>query len=160
MRPPSGDGGYRTVWRRWLQNRLATVATNRLATVTTEPTSMSEQDDLANSMDQTEGQPADLGQLASQLFSESELQAGLAAAYNSDGLAGMAGLAQRIACPGDVVAGRYRLIEMIGEGGMSTVWYAEQLVPVKRKVALKLIKPAWNRARSSLASKRSVRHWR
>ncbi len=102
---------------------------------------MSEQDDLANSMDQTEEQPADLGQLASQLFSESELQAGLAAAYNSDGLAGMAGLAQRIACPGDVVAGRYRLIEMIGEGGMSTVWYAEQLVPVKRKVALKLIKP-------------------
>ncbi len=40
-----------------------------------------------------------------------------------------------------MVAGRYRLIEMIGEGGMSTVWYAEQLVPVKRKVALKLIKP-------------------
>ncbi len=40
---------------------------------------MSEQDDLANSMDQTEEQPADLGQLASQLFSESELQAGLAA---------------------------------------------------------------------------------
>ncbi len=30
---------------------------------------------------------------------------------------------------------------MIGEGGMGSVWVAEQTNPVKRKVALKLIKP-------------------
>lgn len=42
--------------------------------------------------------------------------------------------------PGSLVAGRYKLLEQIGEGGMGTVWVAEQSQPVKRKVALKLIK--------------------
>ena len=43
--------------------------------------------------------------------------------------------------PGAVIAGRYKLLEQIGEGGMGTVWVAEQTEPVKRRVALKLIKP-------------------
>jgi eukaryotic-like serine/threonine-protein kinase len=43
--------------------------------------------------------------------------------------------------PGTVVAGRYKLLEKIGEGGMGTVWVAEQSQPVRRKVALKLVKP-------------------
>jgi serine/threonine protein kinase/tetratricopeptide (TPR) repeat protein len=42
---------------------------------------------------------------------------------------------------GSLVAGRYKLLERIGEGGMGTVWMAEQREPVKRLVALKLIKP-------------------
>lgn len=42
--------------------------------------------------------------------------------------------------PGAVIAGRYKLLESIGEGGMGTVWVAEQTQPVRRKVALKLIK--------------------
>ena len=42
--------------------------------------------------------------------------------------------------PGTMVAGRYKLIEAIGEGGMGTVWMAEQKEPVKRKVAIKLVK--------------------
>src|SRR5215471_13972772 len=37
--------------------------------------------------------------------------------------------------------GRYQLLEQIGEGGMGAVWVAEQTDPVKRRVALKLIKP-------------------
>ncbi len=41
---------------------------------------------------------------------------------------------------GTVVGGRYKLLEQIGEGGMGTVWVAEQTQPVRRKVALKLIK--------------------
>jgi serine/threonine protein kinase/tetratricopeptide (TPR) repeat protein len=41
---------------------------------------------------------------------------------------------------GSLVAGRYRLLEMVGEGGMGTVWAAEQVQPVRRKVAVKLIK--------------------
>ncbi|MCR9245782.1 MAG: serine/threonine-protein kinase [bacterium] len=36
--------------------------------------------------------------------------------------------------------GRYKLLQEIGEGGMGSVWMAEQQEPVKRKVALKIIK--------------------
>ena len=41
---------------------------------------------------------------------------------------------------GIVIAGHYTLEEKIGEGGMGEVWVAKQTEPVKRKVALKLIK--------------------
>ena len=37
--------------------------------------------------------------------------------------------------------GRYELLELIGEGGMGLVYMARQKKPVKRKVALKIIKP-------------------
>ncbi len=39
------------------------------------------------------------------------------------------------------VIGSYRLMEQIGEGGMGLVFVAEQQQPVRRKVALKVIKP-------------------
>jgi serine/threonine protein kinase/tetratricopeptide (TPR) repeat protein len=42
--------------------------------------------------------------------------------------------------PGITIAGRYKLLQQIGEGGMGTVWLAEQTQPVKRKVAVKLIR--------------------
>jgi WD40 repeat protein/serine/threonine protein kinase len=42
--------------------------------------------------------------------------------------------------PGSVI-GRYKLIEKIGEGGCGVVFMAEQEEPVRRKVALKIIKP-------------------
>ncbi len=44
------------------------------------------------------------------------------------------------AAPGTMMAGRYKLIEPIGEGGMGSVWLAEQKEPVRRKVAVKLVK--------------------
>ncbi len=37
--------------------------------------------------------------------------------------------------------GPYKLMEQIGEGGMGVVYVAEQTQPVRRKVALKIIKP-------------------
>ncbi|HEV2294723.1 MAG TPA: tetratricopeptide repeat protein [Tepidisphaeraceae bacterium] len=37
--------------------------------------------------------------------------------------------------------GRYKLLERIGEGGFGIVYMAEQVTPVRRKVALKLVKP-------------------
>jgi serine/threonine protein kinase len=42
--------------------------------------------------------------------------------------------------PGMVLAGKYKLIERIGEGGMGSVWMAQQIEPVKRMVAVKFIK--------------------
>ena len=41
---------------------------------------------------------------------------------------------------GAVIAGRYKLLQQIGEGGMGTVWMADQTEPVKRRVAVKLIR--------------------
>ncbi|MCU0880484.1 MAG: tetratricopeptide repeat protein, partial [Pirellulaceae bacterium] len=37
--------------------------------------------------------------------------------------------------------GPYKVLQQIGEGGMGVVYMAEQLEPVKRRVALKIIKP-------------------
>src|SRR4051812_6197379 len=53
---------------------------------------------------------------------------------------------QRLATPtgggaGEVIGGRYRLLERIGEGGFGVVYLAEQDQPVRRKVALKVVKP-------------------
>src|SRR5262245_61237294 len=41
--------------------------------------------------------------------------------------------------PGDMI-GRYKLLEQIGEGGCGVVYMAEQQEPVRRRVALKVIK--------------------
>ena len=41
--------------------------------------------------------------------------------------------------PGNIID-RYKLLEKIGEGGMAVVYMAEQKKPIRRKVALKIIK--------------------
>jgi serine/threonine protein kinase/Leucine-rich repeat (LRR) protein len=47
----------------------------------------------------------------------------------------------------DQTIGPYRLLQKLGEGGMGAVWVAEQSQPVKRRVALKLIKAGMDSAR-------------
>ena len=42
--------------------------------------------------------------------------------------------------------GAYKLLQKLGEGGMGTVWAAEQQEPVKRRVALKVIKAGMDTA--------------
>jgi eukaryotic-like serine/threonine-protein kinase len=42
--------------------------------------------------------------------------------------------------PGTII-GRYKLLEQIGEGGFGVVFMAEQVEPIRRKVALKIVKP-------------------
>jgi tetratricopeptide (TPR) repeat protein len=41
---------------------------------------------------------------------------------------------------GTTIASRYKLLQVIGEGGMGTVYLAEQSQPVRRMVAVKLVK--------------------
>ena len=43
--------------------------------------------------------------------------------------------------PSGSMIGRYKLLEQIGEGGMGVVYVAEQTEPVRRRVAVKIIKP-------------------
>src|SRR5262245_22959123 len=43
-------------------------------------------------------------------------------------------------CAGTII-GPYKLLEQIGEGGMGVVYMADQQTPVRRRVALKIIKP-------------------
>jgi serine/threonine protein kinase len=54
------------------------------------------------------------------------------------------GLAPSAATASDAVGstvGPYKLLERVGGGGMGVVYMAEQLRPIRRKVALKIIKP-------------------
>ena len=57
------------------------------------------------------------------------------------------------------VIGPYKLLQQIGEGGMGTVFMAEQTHPVQRKVALKVIKPGMDSHRSSPALRPNGRPW-
>ncbi len=52
---------------------------------------------------------------------------------------------------GTSVAGRYKLLQKIGEAGMGTVWMAEQSEPGRRKVAIKLIRLERGQSKSILA---------
>ena len=72
----------------------------------------------------------------------------------------LGGLSAGLEREGDTI-GPYRLVEMVGEGGFGMVWRAEQSEPVRREVALKVIKPGmdtmqvlgrFNQERQALAS--------
>jgi serine/threonine protein kinase len=57
-----------------------------------------------------------------------------------------ASFGQLIEKPGGLI-GRYKLLRVLGEGGMGVVYLAEQIEPVKREVALKVIKPGMDSRR-------------
>ncbi len=56
--------------------------------------------------------------------------------------------------------GPYKLLQQIGEGGMGTVFMAEQESPSAAKSPSRSSSPAWTRPRSSPASRPSARRWR
>ena len=47
----------------------------------------------------------------------------------------------KVSDPANRVIGNYQLLKILGVGGMGTVWLAQQSHPMKRKVAIKLIRP-------------------
>ncbi|WP_395747845.1 protein kinase domain-containing protein [Prosthecobacter sp.] len=51
------------------------------------------------------------------------------------------GYAQSPEQAGQMIGGRYILRSVIGEGGAGQVWWAEQTAPVKREVAIKIVRP-------------------
>ena len=55
------------------------------------------------------------------------------------GEAPTASMQKTVTGAGDTI-GPYRLLQQIGEGGMGEVWLAEQSSPIKRRVAVKVIK--------------------
>jgi serine/threonine protein kinase/tetratricopeptide (TPR) repeat protein len=58
----------------------------------------------------------------------------------ADRPAGLLGAAGALADGPGAKIGHYKLLQLIGEGGFGSVYMAEQLHPVRRKVALKIIK--------------------
>jgi len=72
---------------------------------------------------------------ADAFFATADLQAPLAQAAR-DGDTLVVGPNEQ---PGTMI-GHYKLLEQIGEGGFGAVWVAEQREPVRRRVALKIVK--------------------
>jgi serine/threonine protein kinase len=86
--------------------------------------------DLANPNNPIELPPVSHGALAP----DDSARAAQATEMAADG--GIAALPRQV--------GHYYILEKLGEGGMGTVYLAEQRFPVKRTVALKLIKPGFD----------------
>lgn len=58
----------------------------------------------------------------------------------ADDLFPLVDLSEKEATQGAII-GPYKLLQEIGRGGMGVVYMAEQQYPIKRRVALKIIKP-------------------
>jgi serine/threonine protein kinase/Tfp pilus assembly protein PilF len=89
------------------------------------------------------GSPEVLRRLRELLHAHEESQGPLDAP--PPGLGETVDLAEHPEAPGTHL-GPYKLLEQIGEGGMGTIWMAEQHEPVRRLVALKVIKAGMDSA--------------
>jgi serine/threonine protein kinase len=84
-----------------------------------------------------DAEPEDLDRLVFEILGEPEAEEHLGSAATAEGI--LEQLGGRI--------GRYKLLSVLGEGGMGIVYLAEQQEPIRRKVALKVIKPGMDSKR-------------
>jgi len=84
-----------------------------------------------------DAEPENLDRLVFEILGEPEAEEGPGDAATVDGI---------IEQP-DGQIGRYKLLNILGEGGMGIVYLAEQQEPIRRKVALKVIKPGMDSRR-------------
>ena len=61
---------------------------------------------------------------------------------------------------GTLFAGQYKIREKLGEGGMGTVYVADQTEPVQRRIALKIIKTDIASDQLLRASNKNAKRWR
>src|SRR5271169_4903397 len=74
------------------------------------------------------------------LLDRPRIDLGLVADASPSGLSSTVGMDAVAEEPGTVI-GPYKLLEQIGEGGFGIVYMADQQSPVRRRVALKIVKP-------------------
>jgi len=84
-----------------------------------------------------DAEPENLDRLFSQILGEPEDEEGSGTAVTTDGVPEQ---------PGGQI-GRYKLLSVLGEGGMGIVYLAQQKHPIRRQVALKVIKPGMDSKR-------------
>ncbi|MGB2865590.1 MAG: serine/threonine-protein kinase [Sedimentisphaerales bacterium] len=84
-----------------------------------------------------DAEPENLDRLVFEILGEPEAEEGSGNAATVDGI---------IEQPGGQI-GRYKLLNILGEGGMGIVYLAEQQRPIRRQVALKVIKPGMDSKR-------------
>ena len=82
-------------------------------------------------------EPENLDQLLFEILGEQDTEDDSGAAVTADVV---------LEQPGGLI-GRYKLLSVLGEGGMGMVYLAEQERPIKRRVALKIIKPGMDSMR-------------
>jgi serine/threonine protein kinase len=56
--------------------------------------------------------------------------------------------------------GPYRILQSLGEGGMGIVYLAEQVEPIRRRVALKVVKPGMDSGEVIARFEAERKHWR
>ena len=89
--------------------------------------------------DECAGEPDLRAELESLLDENARMRAGFLES-SSPGVAPDAEACAGALSPGQIFCERFRLVSKLGEGGMGQVWLAEQISPVWRRVALKLIR--------------------
>ena len=95
-------------------------------------------DQWGNYLDDACGEDSDLRRNVQQLL---DAHAHGASQFDQGAIADASTFDQRPLEKPGMQIGPYKLLQQIGEGGMGVVWLADQHEPVKRRVALKVIKP-------------------